>query len=266
MARKDATDRTGVPPKTEDEVIEAIKRLMPSAHGDRTLAFWRIGDELGNLRRDPGDQVTTEVHRGTQLSVRELRYCKNVREAFTYDRLESLVAKGLRWSSARELASESLKPYRNGLIARFEAEDLSNAELLAEAIALRKGGSGAAQKDAGDSGRERRIQRAAAQVAAQSAGLRKDLIKAGRLLQGGTAGASAAANGPWGKATGEQVRAMNAALAGLLAEAAALLRQSTALAGEERPPPPQPDKARRTTAAQNPGTRPVRARGGKRRQ
>ena len=223
MARKGATAPKGVPGMTKARIIREIKGLAPSARVADTLKFWRVGEQLQQLRTLGVDDPVAVVSRSTGICAREVRYCAKVREAFKYARLEPLVRRGLRWSTVRILASDCLAPHRDQLITDFESGRLSNAQLLAEAITLR-GRIMRTERADGDGGsRERRLQRLAARVVSQSARLRKDLVAAGKRLQGGAEGTGA----------GKQIRAMNDALQGLVEEAQGLLRQSGALAGEK---------------------------------
>ena len=223
MAKTDPTGPGCVLQDTADAHIREIEKLVPSAGGDRTLGFWHVGEKLCQIREDGTDNPVAEVSGKTHLSARQLRYCAEVREAFEYARLEALVKLKLRWSTVKILASDCLAPHRDQLITDFESGRLSNAQLLAEAITLR-GRIMRTERADGDGGsRERRLQRLAARVVSQSARLRKDLVAAGKRLQGGAEGTGA----------GKQIRAMNEALQGLVEEAQGLLRQSGALAGEK---------------------------------
>ena len=208
---------------TKARIIREIKGLAPSARVADTLKFWRVGEQLQQLRTLGVDDPVAVVSRSTGICAREVRYCAKVREAFKYARLEPLVRRGLRWSTVRILASDCLAPHRDQLITDFESGRLSNAELLGEVMALNGRGREAKEKRGDGGGRERRLQRLAATVVSQSARLREDLVAAGKLLKSEAEGAGA----------GKQIRAMNEALQGLVEEAQGLLRQSGALAGEK---------------------------------
>jgi hypothetical protein len=158
---------------TKARIIREIKGLAPSARVADTLKFWRVGEQLQQLRTLGVDDPVAVVSRSTGICAREVRYCAKVREAFKYARLEPLVRQGLRWSTVRILASDCLAPHRDQLITDFESGRLSNAELLGEVMALNGRGREAKEKRGDGGGRERRLQRLAATVVSQSARLVK---------------------------------------------------------------------------------------------
>jgi len=217
MAKARAANRGGGDAGSVKAAVKAIRQILPSAGGDRTLAFWKVGEEMEGLRNQgvsPGAAL-----KKAGVSERESRYCQEVYRVFTdYAQLEELVAKGMRWSTVRELAGDRLKSRREGLIRRFQSGKLKNAQVLAKAIGIRTGRSGLGQ--------------AAAQVIARCGKLQVSLGEARKAIR-----EAADTGGSRTEGDLRQVEAMLAALSTLAGEAKAVAGKAADLAGGARAHP-----------------------------
>lgn len=236
MSGTDEAAQRVLTPEAAGDIMEGLRGLAPSARIADALAFWRIGGKLQQLKDGGVRDAEKQVSRQTGICGRELRYCATVHAAFSYGRLESLVNRGLRWSTIRVLAGNHLARHRGGLLERFESGRCSNAEVLAEAMALSRSVGG--KRRASGSG-EAELRRVATRLTAASGRLREDIAAACRLFADGAAFAPAATDGSMKPQTREQVRAMNRALEELAVDVATLLGQS----GTLRDDPASPSQA-----------------------
>ena len=231
----------GTPRKLPPRIARIVDRLAAagrSAGVDRPLLFWDIGEKISRLRANGGDITVAKLFQHTGLSERQMRYCVEVRKAFTRDRLEDLLKQGLGWSTIRELASEGLEDAKDDLIEKFTSGCYSNTELRRKALEKRSGSAGdakAADEDRNDAvpGAEDRndaVFQAAARVTKESIRLKDTLRGAANAFEDATA-----ATAPGALLSPETIASlceMSKALQELLVDAGGLLRHSGALSGE----------------------------------
>jgi len=237
-------------PAEAKPMLEALEGLVPSAGSDSVLQFWQAGSSLKELREKYPSITSAMVEDEAHISTRNQRYCLAACDAFTCERLQALADLGMRWSTVRELASDSLTPkQRSLLVEKFEKECSEGPE--ADPKAARKAGRKAntrlrneliaernrhMRKSEKEGKKQETIRRVAKSLTSQSTKLQSALAEARRDFKSGSAAATTDVGDSLESDSAEALRTLDEALQELLLEAGEFLRQSGALTGKDVPP------------------------------
>ena len=229
-------------PAEAKPMLEALEGLLPSAGSDSVLQFWQAGACLKKLREKYPSITSAMLEDEVHISMRNQRYCLAACDAFTCERLQALADLGMRWSTVRELASDSLtRQQRSRLIKGYEEEcsedpkavPKANARLRSEAIAKR---NRRMRKRKPGGKRQGTIRTVAKSLTSQSAKLQSALAEARRDFKSGSAAATTGVGDSLESDSAEALRTLDEALRKLLLEAGEFLLQSGAMTGKDVPP------------------------------
>lgn len=124
-----------------DRRMTVVRKLGAQARTDPVLRYWEVGRQLAEQYPDHRHGGLKRLAGPTGLSERQLQYCREVFRAFPdRENLRSLVAKGLGWSSVRELAGVADPDVLKAYVARFESGLLSNTALRSAVLRDRSDG------------------------------------------------------------------------------------------------------------------------------